>query len=81
MIKGKSVIEGEIFVSTKEVGGCLSVCMYIKKKNLCKEIILLLLCNAIPGKVNDAQRLSCLCEKKSLKKNFKVILCPQLHCT
>lgn len=29
MIKGKSVIEGAIFVSTKEVGGCLSVCMYI----------------------------------------------------
>lgn len=78
MIKGKSVIEGEIFVSTKEVGGCLSVCIF-KKKNLCKEIILL--CNAIPGKVNDAQRVSCLCEKKSLKKNFKVILCPQLHCT
>lgn len=52
----------------------VGVCLYVYlKKNLCKEIILLLLCNAIPGKVNDAQRVSCLCEKKSLKKNFKVI--------
>lgn len=33
MIKGKSVIEGVIFVSTKEVGGCLSVCI-LKKKSM-----------------------------------------------
>lgn len=31
MIKGKSVIEGQIFVSTKEVGGCLSVCILKKE--------------------------------------------------
>lgn len=30
MIKGKSVIEGAIFVSTKEVGGCLYVYFKIK---------------------------------------------------
>lgn len=34
MIKGKSVIEGAIFVSTKEVGGCLSVCIFKKKKSM-----------------------------------------------
>lgn len=77
MIKGKSVIEGQIFVSTKEVGGCLSVCILKKKSMQRNNTITIMQCYSR----KSTQRLSCLCEKKSLKKNFKVILCPQLHCT
>lgn len=68
MIKGKSVIEGAIFVSTKEVGGCLSVCIFKKKSMQRNNTITIMQCYSRKSKWCPESELPVW--KEIIKKEF-----------